>query len=52
MWHRFQGLPLSSGRASLMVLSLAAALALSAATFWLPMRRGVRALEELGGPAA
>jgi ABC-2 type transport system permease protein len=52
MWHRFQGLPLSVARLSLMALSLAVALALSAVTFWWPMRSGVRALEDLGGSAA
>jgi ABC-2 type transport system permease protein len=52
MWHRFQALPLSNARMAMMVLSLAAALALSALTFVLPMRRGVQALEQLGGPPA
>jgi uncharacterized protein YjiS (DUF1127 family) len=37
---------------TMMVLSLATALALSVLTFWLPMRRGVRALEQLGGAPA
>jgi hypothetical protein len=31
-----------------MAASLLAALGLSAITFWLPMRQGVRALEDLG----
>jgi hypothetical protein len=31
-----------------MTISFLAALGLSLTTFWLPMRRGVRALEELG----
>jgi ABC-2 type transport system permease protein len=49
LWHRFQGLPLSTGRTALMALSLAVALALCAVTLLVSMRRGVRALENLGG---
>jgi ABC-2 type transport system permease protein len=52
LWHRLQGLPLSSARSGLMALSLAAAFVLSVATCWLPMRRGVKALEDLGGAPA
>jgi ABC-2 type transport system permease protein len=52
MWHRFHGLPLPNARIVMMVLSLAAALGLSVLTFWLPMRRGIRALEDLGGTPA
>jgi ABC-2 type transport system permease protein len=52
LWHRFQGLPLSSTRLVLMGLSLVLALAISVATFLLPMRRGVQALDELGGAPA
>jgi ABC-2 type transport system permease protein len=52
MWHRFHGLPLSERRLTLMALSLALAFALSLITFWWPMRRGVKALEDLGGAPA
>lgn len=52
MWHRFHGLPVPNARLVVMVLSLAAALGLSVLTFWLPMRRGIRALEDLGGTPA
>jgi ABC-2 type transport system permease protein len=52
LWHRFHGLPLSQARAVLMTLSVAAAFALSVATFYWPMRRGVQALEDLGGSPA
>ncbi|HVR69258.1 MAG TPA: hypothetical protein VMT87_00320 [Vicinamibacteria bacterium] len=52
LWHRFQGLPVSSTRMGLMALSLLTALALCVATCLVPMRRGVRALEDLGGRAA
>jgi ABC-2 type transport system permease protein len=52
MWHRFHGLPLSERRLTLMGLSLALAFALSLITFWWPMRRGVKALEDLGGAPA
>jgi len=52
LWHQFQHLLVSDSRLALMALSLAAALALSAVTFWWAMRQGVRALEELGGSPA
>ena len=52
LWHRFYGLPVPPARMALMALSLAAALVTSVLTCWLPMRRGVRALENLGGQAA
>jgi ABC-2 type transport system permease protein len=49
LWHRFQNVPLPTWRLVLMALSLAVAFAISVLTFWLPMRRGVKALEDLGG---
>jgi ABC-2 type transport system permease protein len=52
LWHRFQGLPLSTSRSALMAASLAVAFVLSVATWWMPMRRGVQALEDLGGAPA
>ena len=52
LWHRFHGLPVPPARMALMVLSLATAFVTSVLTCWLPMRRGVRALEEVGGHAA
>ncbi len=44
----FYQIPLSPGGQAWMVVYLALALALSLLTFWLPMRRGVRALDGLG----
>jgi len=48
LWHRFRGIPVLAGDRMLMVACGAFALGLSAATFWMPMQRGVRALEEMG----
>jgi ABC-2 type transport system permease protein len=48
LWHDYRGLPVSPRRQAWMVLSLAAAVALALFTFWSSMRKGVRALEELG----
>jgi ABC-2 type transport system permease protein len=48
LWHEYRGLPLAPRRQAWMALCLAGALALSLLTFWTAMRRGVRALEELG----
>jgi ABC-2 type transport system permease protein len=52
LWHQFNDLPVPTTRVVLMALSLATAFAISVATFWLPMRRGVKALEDLGGTPA
>jgi ABC-2 type transport system permease protein len=52
LWHRFHDLPLPPARMALMALSLLAALVTSVLTCWVPMRRGVRALEDLGGQTA
>ena len=46
--HEFRGVAPSPGRRALMGVCFLGAALLSAATFWLPMRRGIRALEELG----
>ena len=48
LWHEYRGLPIAPRRQVAMGLSLLAAVALSLGTFWVSMRRGVRALEELG----
>jgi ABC-2 type transport system permease protein len=48
LWHDLRGLPLSPRRQAAMVVCLLGALALCLSTFWLPLRRGVRALENLG----
>jgi hypothetical protein len=48
LWHEYHGLPIAPRRAVSMGLSLLAAVALSLGTFWVSMRRGVRALEDLG----
>ena len=46
--HELRGVALSPGRRILMGLCFLGAALLSAATFWLPMRRGILALEEMG----
>jgi ABC-2 type transport system permease protein len=48
LWHEYRGLPIAPRRQLGMALCLLAVLALSLFTFWISMRRGVRALEELG----
>jgi len=48
LWHEFRSLPIAPHRQAWMALSLAVALSLSLATFWLSMRTGIRALEDLG----
>jgi ABC-2 type transport system permease protein len=48
LWHELRHLPISPSRQVWMVLLPALAIALSLLTFWLPMRRGVRALDDLG----
>ena len=52
LWHRFHGLPVPPARMALMAVSLLIALVTCVLTCWVPMRRGVRALEDLGGQAA
>jgi ABC-2 type transport system permease protein len=47
LWHQYRGEPIAPGRQALMALSLLGALATSLATFWFPMRQGVRALEQM-----
>ena len=48
LWHDYRGLPIAPHRQAWMAVSLAAAVALAVVTFSTSMRRGVRALEELG----
>ena len=48
LWHEIRNLPISPSRQVWMVALLAAAVVLSLLTFWLPMRRGVPALDALG----
>ncbi len=48
LWHELHHLPVSPTRRGWMALLFGLAIALSLLTFWLPLRRGVRALEELG----
>jgi ABC-2 type transport system permease protein len=48
LWHQFQELPLQPRHYIQMSGSFALALAVCVATFLVPMRRGVRALESLG----
>jgi hypothetical protein len=47
LWHDFRGVPIGWSTRALMTLCGAASLALAAAAFLLPMRRGVQALEAL-----
>lgn len=48
LWHEYRGLAIAPRRLASMGLCVAAAIALALFTFWSSMRRGVRALEELG----
>jgi ABC-2 type transport system permease protein len=48
LWYEYRGLPLPPGRLALMGACAAAVLGTSAAFFWIPMRGGVRALDDLG----
>ena len=48
LWHDYRGLAIAPRRQVSMGLSLLGAVALSLGTFWVSMRSGVRALEELG----
>ena len=47
LWHQYRAVPLGAARGWGMAASLAGAAALSLAAFWVPMRRGIRALEAL-----
>jgi ABC-2 type transport system permease protein len=47
LWHQSRGEAITAGHRAGMILCFGAATALSTATFWLPMRSGIRALEEM-----
>jgi ABC-2 type transport system permease protein len=49
LWHDYRGLSVPPSRMVVMGLSLSVAAAIAIATFWTAMRRGVRALEQMGG---
>jgi ABC-2 type transport system permease protein len=48
LWHQYRSEAIPPDRQLVMLLCLTAAALLSAFTFWLPMRSGIRALEEMG----
>ncbi len=48
LWYDFRSLPVPPRARIAIAVALAGAASLSVATFWLAMRRGVRALEEMG----
>ena len=48
LWHRFREDSMPALDQAWMVLCGALALGLSAATFWAPMQKGIRSLEEMG----
>lgn len=52
LWHRVRRVPLPSWQQGLMAASFLAAAGLSVATWWLSMRAGVRALDEMDRPPA
>ncbi len=47
LWHRVRAIPLTVTQRSIMALCFLAAATLSVGTWWLSMRTGVRALEEM-----
>jgi ABC-2 type transport system permease protein len=47
LWYRFREVPLPRSQWALIVVGFVAAAAFSVATFWLGMRSGLRALEEM-----
>ncbi|PYQ46947.1 MAG: hypothetical protein DMF78_25005, partial [Acidobacteria bacterium] len=48
LWYQFREVTLPASRLALMGFTFSLAAALALATFWTAMRKGVRALEELG----
>ncbi len=48
LWHRFRHLPIPATQQVTMAAGLAGAAILSVVAFWVSMRKGVRALEDLG----
>jgi hypothetical protein len=49
LWYEQRGVAIPASRQMAMAVLLISALALSVATFWIAMQRGIRALEELEG---
>ena len=49
LWHQYRGVTMSPGRRIGSGVAYLAALSVCALVFWLPMRRGIRALEALDG---
>ena len=49
LWHEYREVPLGLGDKALMAACLLSGTAIAGLTFWLPMRRGVAALERLAG---
>jgi hypothetical protein len=47
LWHQFRGLPVRPTQQALMVLSLLTAALLALLVFWIPMRKGIEALDRL-----
>jgi ABC-2 type transport system permease protein len=52
VWHRMRGVPLSAAQRVVTAVCFLAAAAMSLATWWLSMRSGVRALEEMDSTPA
>jgi len=49
LWHQYREVPLGPGHKLLMAACLLSGAAIAGLTFWLPMRRGIAALERLAG---
>ena len=48
LWHEYRGIRVPPARVAMIVILLLAAVAVAALTFWMAMRRGIRALEAMG----
>jgi len=48
LWYRARGIPLTTAQQAMLATSFCVAGAVSVMTLWMPMRRGVRALEAMG----
>jgi ABC-2 type transport system permease protein len=49
LWHRYREMPLPPGQIAVMAGALLTAAGIAVATFWTAMKRGVEALERMGG---
>jgi ABC-2 type transport system permease protein len=49
LWHQYRDLSMTSGQRFTSAIAFALALSLCAVVFWVPMQRGIRALEDLDG---